>query len=68
MAERVVHFLEAVEVGEEQGERRPVASRREQRLLDTVLEECAVREAGERVVQRLMRERLLGAHALRDVA
>jgi len=68
MAERVVHFLEAVEVGEEQGERRPVASRREQRLLDTVLEERAVREAGERVVQRLMRERLLGAHALRDVA
>ena len=60
VAEAVVDDLEVVEVQEQQ--RRRVAAAPGARLgaLEAVVEQRAVREAGQRVVQRLVGERLLG--------
>ena len=48
----VVHVLEAVEVDADHGERLAAPLRARQGLLDPVLEQDAVREAGERVAER----------------
>ena len=47
----VVDPLEAVEVDDEEGERLLRATRSGERLLDTVVEERAIRQPGERVTQ-----------------
>jgi hypothetical protein len=54
VAERVVDLLEAVEVHHQHGDAAALALRRQDRLLDAVAEERAVREPGQRVVQRLV--------------
>ena len=48
----VVHVLEAVEVDRDEGERLARAPRAAERLLDAVVEQHTVREAGERVAER----------------
>ena len=68
VAEAVVDVLEAVEVAEEHRRRDAVAARAGQRLAQPVLEQRAVREPGERVVQRLVREGDLRARPLDRVA
>jgi len=69
VAERVVHALEAVEVEEQHGEALAVAPRGGDRLLEPVLEQRPVGEAGELVVGRelaraLARDVQLEEHAL----
>ncbi len=54
VAEGVVHLLEAVEIHEQRRGLGAVAPGAGQHLLDPVEDERAVRQAGERVVQRLM--------------
>ena len=67
VAERVVDLLEAVEIEQHQREAGAVALRREERLLEAILEEPAVRETGERVVQRELLDLLhLAAQSRRD--
>src|SRR4051794_15053924 len=74
VAEGVVDLLEAVEIHEEHRDPAAVAPRRQQRALDPVGEERAIRKAGQRVVERLVlgargveTQLLLGPLALRDV-
>jgi hypothetical protein len=63
VAPRVVHGLEAVQIDDHQREGFAAAARPCERLLDPVLEELPVREAGQRVTQG----RPLGrAHAVRQ--
>jgi hypothetical protein len=59
VAEPVVDVLEAVEVAEQDRDAVAVAADARRRLPEAILEQRAVREAGELVVQRLMRERAL---------
>src|SRR3954469_19712271 len=54
VAERVVDRLELVDAEKEDGRERPGALRASEGVLDAVVEERAVRQAGERVVQRLV--------------
>ena len=54
MAERVVDLLEAVEVHDHHGRGHVVAARRGERLTDAVVEERAVGQVRERVVERLV--------------
>ena len=54
VAERVVDLLEAVEVHQHHGDELLLALGAEDRLLHEVVEHRAVREAGERVGQRLL--------------
>ena len=67
VAERVVDELEAVEVEEQHGDRRPAARAVVERQREAVHEQRAVRQAGQRVVQRLAAHLLLGAAALDGV-
>ena len=67
MAERVVHGLEVVEVGEEDRHRAVAARLPGERVRDTVAEEGAVGEAGQRVVEGLVLELHLELLAQRDV-
>ena len=53
VAAHVVHVLEAVEVDRDQGERLARAPRAAEGLLDAIVEEHTVREARERVAERL---------------
>ena len=62
VAERVVDVLEVVEVDEQRGAGRAVAAVAGEQLLDAVHDQRAVRQAGQRVVQRLMAQ-LAGAFA-----
>jgi hypothetical protein len=64
VAERVVDALEAVDVDEQRRDGRLVALRAQERLLDTVEDQRAVGQAGERVVRGHERELRVGAHAL----
>ena len=64
VAHGVVDRLEAVEVEEEDGERRRVAAEARERLAEAVDEQGAVGQAGEVVVHRLVREPCLEALAL----
>ena len=68
VAEPVVHELEAVEVEEQHGDVAVGALGARQRVREAVDEQQPVREVGEVVVQRLVRERLFGALAVGDVA
>ena len=54
VAERVVDLLEAVEVHQHDGDAAALALGGQQRLLDAVVEEDAVRQLGQRVVERLV--------------
>ena len=65
--ERVVDLFKAVEVEQQHAEHLLVASRREQRLAQSVTEETSVGQSGQRVVQRLVLERIGMRLALRDV-
>ena len=69
VAERVVDELEAVEVEEQdrRGGGRVGALGAADRLVEPVEEQHAVRQAGERVVQRVVLEALLGPLAVGDV-
>ena len=72
VAERVVDELEAVEVQEQHGPagfrpRPPAALRAPEGLIQAVEEQHAVREPGQRVVQRVVLEALLGRAAVGDV-
>jgi hypothetical protein len=64
VAERVVDLLEMVEVEHEQRDLLARAAVAVQRLPEPVLKQCAVRQAGERIVQRLV---LGGGFALLDL-
>ncbi len=68
VAEAVVDRLEAVEVEEEQGDRRVVRSHGEQRLADAGTHPCAVREAGQLVAEGELGQPVLEQLALADVA
>jgi hypothetical protein len=65
--ERVVDELEAVEVEEEDGGRRSASSAVVQGERETIHEQRAIRQPGERVVQRLALDLLLGAATLYGV-
>ena len=69
VAERVVDELEAVEVQEQDGRggARVGALGAADRLVEAVEEQHAVGQAGERVVQRVVLQALLGLLAVRDV-
>ena len=60
VSERVVDALEPVEIAEQHGERAGAARQVDNRLAEAVHEQGAVGQPGERVVQRLERQRLLG--------
>jgi hypothetical protein len=68
VAERVVDRLEAIDVEEQHGQRRGDPVRAGQRELEAVGQQGAVGQAGQRVVQRLLHEQLLGLLALARVA
>ena len=68
MAETVVDGLEVVEVDEDDADRRASAPRALDRMLDAVCEESAVRELGDGIVERLVRELLLERLALADIS
>ena len=63
----VVDILEVIEVDHRQRERGAASDGSGQRVLHPVLKEGAVRQAGERVVERLMRQLLLQRTPLGDV-
>ena len=64
--ERVVDVLEPVEIEEQQRGERAVALGARQRQLEAIAEEEPVRQAGQGVVRRLVRDLLLRADALDD--
>ena len=69
VSERVVDVLEAVQVHHQQRERLAASAAPARiALFDAVREQHAVRQAGERVVQRLVLQRLGVGLALGDVA
>ena len=68
VAEPVVDAFEAVEVEEQQRERGGMAARASDRDVEPVEQEHAVRQAGKRIVERLVREAGRGALALDRVA
>src|SRR4029077_18948442 len=59
---------ESIEVQEQHSKHLLIASRREERLAQAVAEKAAVGKTGERVVQRLVLERIRLSLAFRDVA
>ena len=65
---RVVHGLEPVDVEEEHRDRVLVALGARQAVGEPVQEQVAVGQAGERIVQRLVRQQLLHPSPSRDVA
>ena len=67
MTEAVVHGLEVVEVEEQHRDSSRALLAEDERMLDAVREERPVREPGERVVERLVAQLLLGLPASRDV-
>ena len=68
VAEAVVDVLEVVEVEEQHRHRPLVAAAPDERVLDAVAEQRAVRQPGERVVEGLVLEFVLEGLALGDVA
>ena len=66
--ERVVDRLELVEIEEEHADPALGPPRPRQRVLQALDQQGAVGKAGQRIVQRLVGERLLGALALDGVA
>ncbi len=68
MAEAVVDVLEVVDVQEQDGHGQLAAALGDEGVLDAVAEQRAVRQAGERVVERLVLEFGLERLALADIA
>ena len=68
VAEAVVDRLEAVEVEEQHGQRGVLALQPADRVVEAVEEQHAVGQAGQRVVQRLVEQQLLGALADEELA
>ena len=68
VAERVVHGLEAVQVDEQHAERALVPADPRERLVESVGEHHAVRQARERVVQNLVRELSLEVLLVGEIA
>ena len=68
VAEAVVHGLEVVEVDEEDGDAAALANGARQRVLEAVLEQGAVREPGQAVVEGQVAELALEPLAVGDVA
>ena len=68
VAEAVVDGLEVVEVDEQHGHPDAVAQRPRDRVADALVEQRAVGEVGDRIVERLVGELLLERLALGDVA
>jgi hypothetical protein len=68
VTERVVHALETVEIDEQHGHLALIAAGVQQRLLDAVAAQQAVRQAGQRIVLRQVADVLLGALSLADIA
>ena len=64
VAERVVDLLEAVQVEQQQRERAVLAVGDARRLVETIVQERAVRQIGQRVVIRQVGEALFDAPAL----
>ena len=64
MSERVVDLLEAVQIEQQQRERRALAGGDARRLVEAIVQQRAVRQIGQRVVIRQVRETLLDAAAL----
>ena len=67
MPERVVYLLEPIEVHHQKRERRREPPRGPERLLEAIEKKRAVRQAGQRVVQRLPFELVLRLLAVGDV-
>ena len=67
MTKAVVHGLEVVEVEEQHRHSARALLADVERMLDAVREQRPVREPGERVVERLMAQLLLGFPASRDI-
>jgi len=67
MAERVVDRLEVVQVHEQDRDRLVIPGLSLERVVDAIPEQGAVREAGDRVVEGLVRQLFLERLALRDV-
>ena len=68
MAEAVVDRLEVVEIDEQHGHAHAVAQRPGDRMADALVEQRAVGEMGDRIVEGLVGELLLERLALRDIA
>ena len=66
--ERIVDFLEAIEVHHQQRQRRFVATGRQNGLAQAVVEQQTIGQPGQRVVDGLVLERRLGLLAFGDVA
>ena len=64
VAERVVHFLEAVEINQQHGEAALITMRSQDRLLQPVLEQRAIGQIGQRIVIGKIRNALIGQVAL----
>ena len=60
MAERVVHFLEAIEIDQQHREPAFVAKRSQDCLLQSILEQRAIRQIGQRIVIGQIRDALIG--------
>ena len=54
VARGVVNFLESIEVQEQHAQRDVLPLRARDRGRQPVVEQCAIRKAGQRVVQRLL--------------
>ena len=67
MAERVVDVLEVVEVHEQDREAGRRSAAPHERVREAVDEQDAVRQAGERIVQRLVAKLILQALPVADV-
>jgi len=68
VAETVVHLLEAVEVDEEDGDELAGALGACESLVEPITEQGSIRQAGQVVVERLMRQLLLDLDSFRDVS
>ncbi len=68
MSEGIIPRLEAIEVDEQDRRAQSLALRAGERLAQSVDDQCAVRQSGERVVERAVFERGFGAAAIGDVA
>ena len=64
VAERVVDFLEAVEIDQQHGEAALIAMRSQDRLLQPVLEQRAIGQIGQRIVIGEIGNALIGQVAL----
>ena len=67
MAEQIVDVLEAIEVEEQHGHVVAVAFGGDQRLIESILQQRAVRQPGQGIVVGDVPDALFGLHALEDL-